>query len=154
MSIEDSPRHKSRPGECGTMGPLAHEISYSSATQIFREDGFGFRVQLGHKFGGVGRIAKTCVLTRPDCHKLQGSLSGSGCRNRLGQSMLHRKWQRRTAHMSEFVHSVCPSFLSGGIPHMWNRTLVMQVFREEAIGGRGIQRGRQLAPLESWCQQG
>ena len=50
------------------------------------------------------QMAKTCVLTRPDCHELQSSLSGSRCRYRLGQSMLHRKWQRRTARMSEFVH--------------------------------------------------
>src|SRR5580700_12279056 len=75
---------------------------------IFRKDSFGFRDQLSHKFGCVGRMAKTCVLTRPDCHELQSSLSGSGCRNSLGQSMLLRKWLRRTAHISEFVHQPIP----------------------------------------------
>jgi hypothetical protein len=39
-------------------------------------DTFGFRDQLSHKFGCVGRMAKTCVLTRPNCYELQSSLSG------------------------------------------------------------------------------
>src|SRR5260370_33158488 len=81
------------------VSPHSAELSF-----LLRKDSFGFRDQPGHKFGCVGRMAKTCVLTRPDCHEFQSSLSGSGCRNRLGPSMLHRKWQRWTAHMSEFVH--------------------------------------------------
>ena len=54
---------------------LAHS---RNSFPIFREDRFGFRDQLSHKFGCLGRMAKTCVLTRPDCHQLQSSLSGSG----------------------------------------------------------------------------
>ena len=51
-------------------------LSYSrNSFPIFREDSFGFHDQLSHEFGCVGRMAKTCVLTRPDCHELQNSLS-------------------------------------------------------------------------------
>src|SRR5580693_717722 len=60
---------------------------------IFRKDRFGFRDQLSHKFGGVGTMAKSCVLTCPDCHHFRDSLGGSGCRNRLDERVLQRKWQ-------------------------------------------------------------
>ena len=44
--------------------------------------------------GGVGRMAKSCVLTCPDCHDFRDFLGGSGCRNRLDERVLQRKWQR------------------------------------------------------------
>src|SRR5260370_21361441 len=50
---------------CGpSSGPfiLISCLSHSrNSFPIFREDRFGFRDQLSHKFGCVGRMAKTCV---------------------------------------------------------------------------------------------
>jgi hypothetical protein len=50
---------------------------------IFRKDSFGFRDQLSHKFGCVGRMAKTCVLFRvlaepKPPHPLSASTVSSG----------------------------------------------------------------------------